>query len=522
MVEVAEATPRRDRAWIKAIAWVLMFAASLFNLLNFNNYPLFRVEVALVFCFLAVIGLALVLLEVAAARLAFAFTALLVLVGADLNTESNVIPPLLGLAALAAAWFNNAAVVRICIAAFGAVVVFQIGTGAIGSTSSIVTEQHPSRQAASTTSLPPLIHLLMDSYVGTEGMSVDPEYDSIREDTLRFYTDRGFQLYDGAYSRHANTANSIPYILSFGNAKFTEESQVVKRKVPDRLQYFDALRSDGYAITVLGSNFVDLCTRQPIAECRQFEHSELSAITKFPMTTRDRAVSIGVTLASFSSAASNSYDMWQMVKWYFGGKTPVVMRNLKKIAPPKTAVIMKDLAHSFENVKYNNAYFSHLLLPHEPYVFDAECNILPRSTWTNEQVPGSHSERNADYRAQLACTHILLGKMLDALEKSEAGRNAIVIIHGDHGSRIVRQRPTVEQPSPDVRDFAMTYSTLFAIKANGLSPGIVHGRAALEDLLEDFVARDFREAPVPEGGNGEVVLATMEWIPKERIPLPEY
>jgi hypothetical protein len=98
----------------------------------------------------------------------------------------------------------------------------------------------------------------------------------------------------------------------------------------------------------------------------------------------------------------------------------------------------------------------------------------------------------------------------------------VIIIHGDHGSRIVGTRPAVENTTQTVRDYAMTYSTLFAIRAPGIEPGTIEGRAALDELLEDFARSDFHTAPPSGSRPAEIILATMDWRPKKRVSLPNY
>jgi hypothetical protein len=299
-------------------------------------------------------------------------------------------------------------------------------------------------------------------------------------------------------------------------------SQRTARLQPERLDYFERLASRGYGISILGADFIELCEGQPVDDCRQFQHSKLSAITQFPMSTRDRAKTIGVTLASMSTLTSQVYDVSAVANFVLGGDLPMVMRNLKKLAPPKSALAMRELQEVLHEPQYGRAYFAHLLIPHEPYVFDERCVLRPRSEWNTEMQSDERVERDADYRAQMHCTLRLLDDVLDTLQDSEAGRDAIVIIHGDHGSRIVDVRPNTVHPSPAARDFAMTYSTLFAVRAPGLDPVVVPGRASLDELLRDFATSDFATAPETGRHPAQVILATEDWVPKTRINLPEY
>jgi hypothetical protein len=505
----------------KMLAWMLMLTASLLNFLNFHEYPLFRPEVAIVLLGFAVFAAAMGGLERGAPRLAFVFTAMLIALGADLNLDGSIWPLVIGLLALALAWRNNTAAVKIASAAFATVIMFQTATGVLAAwPSASATEKTASAPAEA--SRPPIVHLLLDSYLGLEGMAADPAYDELRTETADFYQRHGFRVYEGAYSRHANTANSVPYFLSFGTADLAKVSQVDDRLKPDRLDYFDRLSSQGYDISVRGANYLDLCTEQSVEDCRQFSYSGLDALTKFRWTAVDRAETLAISLAGMSSLPRNLYDDWVAFARATGLPHPMVMRNLVKTSTPKAALTVMELRRELARPQYGKVYFAHLLLPHEPYVFDANCTIKPRSAWHTEMDGAAQQVRAADYRSQTRCMHRLLGPLFDSLQQSPAGRDAIVIVQGDHGSRIVTARPISEEPNASVRDYAMSYSAMFAVRAPGIDPGLAKGRASLDELLKDFAESDFAAAPPAGVRPAEVILATWDWIPRQRTPLPEY
>src|SRR5690606_33066037 len=106
-------------------AWSAMLLAALFNLLNYNDYPLLTPEVGLVALVLVVIATGAGFLHQLAPRLSFAFTAALVLIGFSLNGASEDLALLLGLATLGLAWFYDKVVLKIVTVAFATVALFQ-------------------------------------------------------------------------------------------------------------------------------------------------------------------------------------------------------------------------------------------------------------------------------------------------------------------------------------------------------------------------------------------------------------
>jgi hypothetical protein len=59
-----------------------------------------------------------------------------------------------------------------------------------------------------------------------------------------------------------------------------------------------------------------------------------------------------------------------------------------------------------------------------------------------------------------------------------------IIVHGDHGSRIYINDPTIPSADRlDAADYVDGFSTLFAVKAPGLDPAYDTRMVALQDLL---------------------------------------
>ena len=68
------------------------------------------------------------------------------------------------------------------------------------------------------------------------------------------------------------------------------------------------------------------------------------------------------------------------------------------------------------------------------------------------------------------CLQQRLG-LIETLDLTPAGREAIVLIHGDHGSRIAPTQPFIDGPQLSRRELLMSYSTFYAIRVPGESAG---------------------------------------------------
>jgi Sulfatase len=90
----------------------------------------------------------------------------------------------------------------------------------------------------------------------------------------------------------------------------------------------------------------------------------------------------------------------------------------------RTLDAMAGLAGTGERPRF---VFAHILKPHEPYVFDGECRVLPR-------------QREDDYArlylAQLQCVNRLLLATVRRIQ-AESPVPPVILIQGDHGSKML-------------------------------------------------------------------------------------
>jgi arylsulfatase A-like enzyme len=140
-------------------------------------------------------------------------------------------------------------------------------------------------------------------------------------------------------------------------------------------------------------------------------------------------------------------------------------------------------------------YFAHLLAPHSPYVLESDCTVISDlDRWRSRRIlsfdwsePNSAESRALSYEAyaeQLRCTNRRLAAFFEGLRVAGVLDDAIIVVHGDHGSRINRNWPTV--PNRDVlrdSDFIDGYPTLFAAKGPGVPVGYSTERTTLTTLL---------------------------------------
>jgi hypothetical protein len=181
-----------------------------------------------------------------------------------------------------------------------------------------------------------------------------------------------------------------------------------------------------------------------------------------------------------------------------------------------------DLSTRLKNARSGNAYFAHLLLPHYPYVVAADCKGLPLSEWKRRLGVWSLEDKQHAYFAQVRCTMSNVDRLLSALAASPAGSNSVVIIHGDHGSRLTRVDPSEDNLGKfGDDDMIAGFSTLFAVRAPGIQPGYFTEPNPTPSLLHEFDRQSFKLAPHPAPPKvHEVTLDDYEWKPRSKARLP--
>ena len=149
-------------------------------------------------------------------------------------------------------------------------------------------------------------------------------------------------------------------------------------------------------------------------------------------------------------------------------------------------------------------FFAHLLIPHFPYSVDSACVIRrPILKWNSAILrwnyrfvtendaeiansPRSRLARYEEYIPQVRCALLKLEELVDALKRRNAFEDAVIIVHGDHGSRIVLIEPRLENKDRLSRqDYYDAFSTLFAVKAPGIAPGHDSRMMPLASLLQN-------------------------------------
>ena len=166
-------------------------------------------------------------------------------------------------------------------------------------------------------------------------------------------------------------------------------------------------------------------------------------------------------------------------------------------AAANTMAALPGLTEDILAMPPGSVMLAHLLFPHYPYIYKENCSIhaslqelkgrsLVSENMTEYNTAESREERYRLYLQQLQCLYVRLDQLFRQMQAAGIFENSIIILHGDHGSRIGLHDPYVE--NLDVlskEDYTDAFSTLFAVKLPGKPGGYDLSIHPLEYLLAE-------------------------------------
>jgi len=371
----------------------------------------------------------------------------------------------------------------------------------------------------------PFVQIILDEHIGIEGIPEEFDPGGVFATRIReTLAQRGFTVFTRAYSRYDNTGRSIPAALNFASPGEANPFVEDANREPAQMlanATISQLHERGYQVHAVQTEFLDLCHvagQSVVEECATYTLNTIASIRGLPVGTRTKA---GMILGMFLQRS----ELYGRLRRAFGWQEP------RRVSAVSTMQASDSIVSMLRRARPGDAYLIHLMLPHYPYTFDSECRMRPDpNRWLDASAPAAAPRQNTLdsrrvryplYLEQLDCTQKLVSRMLDALVEAGVYDQSIVLVHGDHGSRI----DTVPPVSPFLdelrpQDYVDAFSTLFVAKLPGVPGGTDRRVLPLEELTA-AVARDER---LPEGTASQPSWVWVD-VGSERLeqrPLPSF
>lgn len=363
--------------------------------------------------------------------------------------------------------------------------------------------------------LPAVLHIIMDEQIGIEGLPPEfPESAVLANNMKKLYLGHGFRLYGKAHSEYFFSKNALSHMVNLAESheddladtpSFTFKARVTENR------YFETMAKRGYRVEAYQSDYMDFCNgaaaKPPF--CLTYRPFPLAFIADEPWPAVMKIKTLLGTYLIYSDVYNSLRQTWYLLA-RGGGKVglhlPQWNWEFSRAAPVGTLELIPHLAQRLSHAQAGELYFVHLLLPHSPYAFRADCSLKPADLWQErrDRVLPSAQGNTAESRAlryhayfeQMACANRQIEKLIAAFEQADIPAGRVIIVHGDHGSRIAHQdaRDT-HRDELSQRDIIDSYATLFAIKGDGIGPAYDLSRVSMQDLVAYYVKSGFMDAP---------------------------
>lgn len=463
--------------------FLLLLAYPLLAFLWRRSYPLLTSEVAMLFAALVAAALLLAaLLRQVRPGVAGALSALLVTLVFTL--QFNLF--LVGILVCAGVSFALAWWLRDGFHKYGSVVLAALLLGAWLDGREQGTSIPDDAVAPTGNAPPPVVHILLDGFIGPAGMPNYPATDAFRERLDGFLRHFGFQSFPRAYSRHGKTVATMYSSLNFrhdGYIQYGLERAARMRHALKENAYFDQLGALDYQARIYQTEFLDYCDAGAarVESCWNYPQPNVNTAVRAPHLA-DRIAMVASVWLSQSTVLANVVPV---ARW----------RNRLGIAihdPRVLATLQEDLLAT----PRGRIFFAHVLLPHHPFVFRPDCTIdyttEPWERWAAHRADQRDAERfhelrYALYVEQADCALVSLAALFNAMREAGVYEDSLIVLHGDHGSRITNLSPHRDnQARMRGADWRANYSILFAARLPGTDYGVDDRMLPLPLLLQSF------------------------------------
>lgn len=365
--------------------------------------------------------------------------------------------------------------------------------------------------------LPPVIHIVLDEHIGIEGIPASIKGGRDLKELLKeYYVSQGFTLFGKAFSNSYKTSRSLGSLVTLGEV-LPEDNLTNKNEEKGTWgssfailenPFFDLMKKRGYHFNIYQIDYLDFCAgfskfpgaciTYPCCSVRQLAPLPLSAVQKFRVVAGaflEPLVTYKITRKAyrFLGHVGLPIPYWEWERTYVSTVSGFdILNRLKSDVGQKGR---------------GQFYFAHVLLPHSPYIYGRGCAVNPPEKWLSnfsekaidpdrwrgvnqytKNMPETRAERYLLYFEQTQCTLKLLGGVFQSLKEAGLYDESIIIIHGDHGSRLPLMEPNSSRTEPlSTADMVDSFSSLFAVKAPGITPGYDLRRLSIPSLFADLV-----------------------------------
>ncbi len=357
------------------------------------------------------------------------------------------------------------------------------------------------------------VHVIADGFAGLGGIPDEIAGSrELKDEIEAFFRAYDFELHPNAISEYAASRASISGILNFEGSPTPEQNYHGRRPfVLKHNPYFEWLHGRGFEIDVTQSTYLDYCAESPVAlnSCFTYRYDGTDWLRDAALDDDQKmSVLLGMffNLPGFFESVWKGYVKVRRTTEKIGLTLPPILAWDGIVAPVASISAFGEFRESVLTSPAGHAHFAHLLMPHSPYVFDANCQLRgeplgwlgSHPLYEKDNTPEGRRLRYEQYFGQVRCTLEQLRPLFDGLKAQGRWAATEIVVHGDHGSRLYETAPRAKNRDrltpPDLAD---GFSTLFAAKSRRAQWSDQAPVTPISRLLARFVGA------AAESGEGE-------------------
>ena len=223
---------------------------------------------------------------------------------------------------------------------------------------------------------------------------------------------------------------------------------------------FESLLARGYALRVFQTDHLELCITPGAVECDTYSVTDLGVLQDSPLSTTDRAWVIASTFLGTSELYALPELPISDSAWTDATRHPDARLDLgaQRVGPLSAMTVSRRVENELRRAAPGHAIVAHLVIPHSPYLFDERCRLKPVAAWSTQRrlepvESGEHARRTPALRGIRGPGAVRLrNARRDCWTRFPVrARQGTIVVHGDHGSRIVRNDPEAPRAHSDAR-----------------------------------------------------------------------
>jgi hypothetical protein len=338
-------------------------------------------------------------------------------------------------------------------------------------------------------SLPPIVHIILDQFIGLDGLPPEQPAQLFRTTALEFLKNNDFQVYPRAYSNYLNSEDSLDRAFNFNNGdqRMLEFDLLLLKNFDfESNAYLESIQELGYAVRIYQSEGMGFCNSMATKpeKCWTYNIPDLVSIHHGYENPLERMHMILRIMVSQSW-------LLNMMAERKGWARPGGFSYFK----PE---IFDEMSADMMTQANGRMYFAHLLLPHSPYVYLGDCslNYGGEKQWrfssyssSPNNTPHSRGNRYILYLQQARCALKQLDGFFDDLRKYGIFDQSIILMHGDHGSTIYERLPSIANETMLTgNDYLDAFSTFYAVKMPNDRFQIHPESVSLSVLIDQFAS----------------------------------